>query len=328
MAADNAMQIKNITGKVGSYAISTVKFDTWLAEPAPQIVQRTKKSKGAKEIVNKIFIECINVIDDSFWIEKFNNAAIGKFPQKFTFHDGVLTYRKGAKCQQLEVSANPIEAAFACMEFFKVNGGIFSPTDEQNSAAIHNAQSTEDIKPLTWADANKKVQECILSYYVMDMKNLMVLNEKETENLRQTIKLGISNKFFGKHNIRLENNRIHSITGLLWNQEKRCFYIDPNMKPNVTRSYTRTKKTTSCIDPSQKDTIPQFETKWNKYIEALEKKIMRDEKRKKKVTITADGVIRTIGRLNIIESSSPRSYSDAPSTDATGRTDADFTDDF
>lgn len=284
--ADNAMQIKNISGKVGSYAISTINFDTWFSEPATQIPQRTKKSRGVKEIINKIFIECINVIEDQFWIEKFNAAAIGKFPQKFGFHDGVLTYKKGAKSQSLEVSDNPLEAAYACMEFFRVNGGIFSPTDEQNTIDEQNNNSNmAPTLPLTWADANKKMQECIISYYITDMKALMTLNDKEAENLRQTIKLGISNKFFGKHNIRIESNRIHSITGLLWNDQKRAFYIDPTLKPNVTRSYTRNKKGTISVDPSQKDTVPQFELKWRKYIETMEKKLIRDAKRMRRITI-------------------------------------------
>jgi len=254
------IQVKNLGGKVGSYAISTVDFDSWMNEPVVQSPVRTRKSRGAKEVVHKIFAECALITQDPFWADKFNNASIGKFPPKFNFHDGIITYRKGAKCHTLEVSNNPYEATSACTEFLRSNGGIFSPLDEQNSLELQytRAHAVLTQQKLTWADANKKVQDCMLSYYVTDMKSLMGLRDSELEQLRQTIRLGIGNKYFGKHNIRVENNRIHSINGLLWNNETREFYINPELKPNSTRTYTRKKDGPPAIDPSQKDTIPQF----------------------------------------------------------------------
>ena len=109
------IQMKNLGGHVGSYAISTVDFESWVNEPTVQISQRTKKTKGVKEIVNRIFAECAAIVHDPFWADKFNNAALGKLPHKFNFHDGILMYRKGAKCHRLEVSNNPYESAYACM---------------------------------------------------------------------------------------------------------------------------------------------------------------------------------------------------------------------
>ena len=66
----------------------------------------------------------------------------------------------------------------------------------------------------------------------MHMKNTMNLKNREVEQLRQSIILGIYNKFFGKHNISITNNYIHSIEGLLWNEADRVFYIDPRLSPN------------------------------------------------------------------------------------------------
>lgn len=280
------IQMNNMGGRVGTYAISTVDFDSWSNQPVSQAPMKTRKTRGAKEVVHKIFTECALVTQDPFWVDKFNTAAMGKLPSKFTYHDGVITYRKGAKCHTLEVSGNPHEAASACMEFFRSNGGIFSPSDEQHSLELQYARShAVSTQQLTWADANKKVQECMLSYYVMDMKASMTLKDNEVEQLRQTIRLGISNKYFGKHNIRVESNRIHSIEGLLWNDVTREFYINPELKPNSTRSYTRKKDGPSAIDPSQKDTVPQFAIKWKKYIESLDKKIIHYSRRQKRITI-------------------------------------------
>lgn len=280
--------INNLVGRIGSYAISTIEFDSWMNEPIKQAPQRTRKTRVIKEVVNKIFVECANVIDDPYWIEKFNMAAKGKFPRGFSYNDNILVYRKGAKSQQLEVSGNPYEAAYACMEFFRYNGGLFSQTDEQDSLNLQHIRSQAVLtqQQLTWGDANKKIQECMLSHYVIGMKSIMSLSDSEMEQLRQTIRLGISNKFFGKHNINLDNNRIHTINGLLWNNEERIFYINPELKPVSTRTYTRNKEGYSSIDPCKKDTIPQFGVKWYKYIESLDKKIIRNNRRLYRIIVT------------------------------------------
>ena len=293
MATATATNIpmKNLGGRVGSYAISTVDMDSWMNEPAAQAPQRSRKTKNSKEVLHKIFSDCALVIQDTFWIEKFNNAAMGKFPQKFNFHDGLLNYRKGAKCHSIEVSNNPYESSHACMEFFRTHGGIFSPADKHHSIELQYARAHAVLsqQQITWGDANKKDQEGMLSYYVTDMKTLMGLNDNEMEQLRETIRLGISNKFFGKHNIRVENNRIHSIEGLLWNNEQRNFYINPELKPNSTRTYTRKKDGAPSIDPSQKDTIPQFGIKWKKYVENLDKKIVRNNRRQRRIIVSQIG---------------------------------------
>jgi hypothetical protein len=281
------IQVKNFDGNVGSYAVSTVNFNSWMNEPIVNPQQKTRKSRGVKETVNKIFSDCASIIQDPFWIDKFNNAAIGKFPQKFSFNDGVLIYRKGAKSHNVDISNNPYEACYAFMEFLRVNGGIFSPMDEQNSLNLQYSRAHAALtqQQLTWGDANKKVQECMLSHYVVTMKDVMGISDLELEQLRQTIKLGIANKYFGRHNISLENNRIHTIGGLLWNAETRMFYINPDIKPSVSRSYSRKKDGPPAIDPNHKDMIPSFGVKWEKYVESLNNKIIRSNRRKNRVNI-------------------------------------------
>lgn len=285
-SVSSPIQVTNINNKVGTYAISTVGFDIWTTETPVKVTSKTKKNT-AKEVVNKIFQECAQCIEDDFWIEKFNNAAANKFPPKFSFHNGILIYRRGAKHSSLEVPNNPYEAAYACMEFFRSNGSIFSALDQQNSLEIQQtrANNTSNLAPITWENSNKKVQECLLSYYVMDMKLLMSLRENEVTQLRQTIWLAISGKYFDKNNIYVLNNRIQSISGLLWDDKNRKFYVDPNIKPNVTRTYNKKCNPKSMGDLQQKDTIPQFGIKWKKYLDSVEKKVILDERRKRRITI-------------------------------------------
>jgi len=280
------VQGNNYGGNVGSYAISTVGFESWMNENLSQNNAKSKKFRS-KEVVNKIFLDCAAVINDPFWIEKFNQAAFGKMPRKFTFRDSSLSYKKGTKYFSIDIPSNPYEASTLCVEFFRSNGGIFSPMDKQNSLELQYMRSQEVLtkEQLTWGTANKKTQECMISYYVSDMKNIMELNRAEYDQLKQIINFGISNKYFDKNSILVDSNRIYSMTGLLWNSEKRVFYINPDIKPATVRTYARKKEGSNNRDRRQKDMVPQFSIKWKKYIETLEKEIMKNLNRQRKVSI-------------------------------------------
>lgn len=283
------IHIKNISGKVGSYAISTVDLSSFTGEVLAHSVQKPRKGRNVKEVVHKIFAECATATVDPFWAEKFTNASYGKFPPKFNYNDGMLNYRKGAKSKILEIPMNPYEAAVLCMEFFRTNGGIFSELDQQYSAQLQDKRSQELLsqKPLEWADLNKKMQECLLSYYVMSMKEVMKLRDSEIEQLRQTLHLGIKNKYFGKNNIHVENNRIQTVDGLLWNNNDRRFFINPELKPLSTRSYSRKKDLAAAATTTiYKDMTPQFVNKWCKYIDLLH--------RKNDIRMRAQGRIRIV----------------------------------
>lgn len=267
--------------KVGNVAILTVDFNSWSLESSTEkTVAKTRKVRGAKEVLpsNKIFAECARITTDPFWIEKFNNASYGKMPAKFYFNDGNLSFRKGAKNIIFQVPINPYEAAPKCIEFFRSNAGIFSPLDQQNALDLQQEriQTVAQREELKWENTNKKLQEGLISYYVNDIKIVMNLSAEQVEQLRQTIKNGIASKVFCKTSIRLENNRIHSIDGLLWNDHDKIFYINPDLKPKITRSYAKKKEV---VEIAHKDTVPQFGTKWNKYVESLDKKIVTNIQR-------------------------------------------------
>ena len=66
------IQIKNIEGRVGSYAISTIDFDSLINQPIIQAPQKSRKTKGVKEVIHKIFSDCATVMQDPFWVDKFN----------------------------------------------------------------------------------------------------------------------------------------------------------------------------------------------------------------------------------------------------------------
>lgn len=259
------MSNRNLHPKVGSVSITTVNFNSWANTPVIASVAKSKKTR-VKEIVNEIFVECAKVTEDPFWVEKFNLAAIGKFPTNFYYHDNVLTYRKGAKNNKVILSSNIREAAHAFINFFRVNKSIFSPLDEQSTLDIQQSNrvnsSSANVEILTWEVATKKLKECLISYFIVDMTTMMNLTSDQGNQLRQIIQVGIFSNLFDKNNITLNNSRIFSIGGLLYDPQNKAFYIDPNLVPSTNRSYPKKK----VVNKMPKDTIPQFNIKWEKYI--------------------------------------------------------------
>lgn len=329
--ADN-IHIKNIGGRVGSYAISTVNLSSFTKDTLARPTPKGRKTRNTKEVIHKIFAECATATNDPFWIEKFNLASYGKFPPKFSYNDGILTYRKGAKSNTIELPMNKYEAADFCMNFFRTNGGIFSELDQHHSLELQYSRSQDVLSqgPLEWADLNKKMQECLLSYYVTSMKTVMNLKESEVEQLRQTLHLGIKNKLFGKHNIHVENNRIQTVGGLLWNNNDRYFFVNPELKPATTRTYSRKKETAAPQTTISKDMTPQFSVKWNKYTEAVTKKVdarIRAQRRIRVIHQSATTPRRVMLVTTDTTTLSPRTPDSSRNTDdATDVTDAEDSD--
>ena len=238
-------------------------FNEWISQPI--ITQNKKNKKNEKPIINYKFEEASKILKDPFWIEKFKNAAIGKFPPKFNFIDNKLIYNNGYKSINFEYIDDLEEFSNICIDFFRCYGSIFSELDVNNSIKEQELRSKIVKEPLIWNNCNKKIQESLILYFISYIKEIINLNEKEIKQLKQIIKLGIITKFFGKNNIIIENNRIQKIEGLLFDKNKRYFYINPELKPLIIRNYSRSKNNYDY----NKDTIPQFRIKFNKYIESL-----------------------------------------------------------
>lgn len=311
---------------VGSSAISTVQFGSWINQSAPKVITKGRKLKGVKEIINPIFCECAKLTDDQFWVEKLNDASIGKFPGKFSFRDNVLTYRKGARSASMEVPIYPSVAVGACIDFFRENGKLFSTKDSAAYHDIYQNQEDEEEEQFTWGDANKKVQDNLLSYFFDSVRKMHRLSDESLIQLRQVVNTGISGKYFSKDTIHVLDNRIAGIDGLIWNENARTFSIDPRLTPSATRSYVKKKAQTT--EPSQKDTVPPFNAKWTKYVDTMDKKLTEYIRFQRKVTITQTVQPKTI-TLNIISPHSGYStpFPNSPNSPTSASTTEDMEED-
>lgn len=275
--------------QVGSYAVSTIDFDNWVddSKPKKERNNKQKRTKNTKPIVNPVFDQLMKYVDDKFWVEKLRKASYGQFPRYFYFNDGFLSFKKANVSQFLELKEDSNESANRCVNFMRDHGGIYSKKDELELMKKKEQESinSEPIEK-TWLNSNKSIRESLLSYYLTDIKERMDLSNKERSQLSKIINYGIFTKHFGNNNIIVKDNRIYQITGLLWNENTRKFYIDPSLKPIASRVYSRNKNVNNDYDSADKDMIPQFNVRWKKLVDQLDKK----QKRYKDAGIGSDNI--------------------------------------
>ena len=261
-------QLKN---KIGRHIISNIDFNTWIKDT--EVVVKKKKKK---EVVNKIFEDLSKIIKDKFWQDKFINASIGKFPQKFSFCNGFLKYKKGTKSYTKEISKCNDETSLECINFFNTYG-IFSPNDITKSKEIElTAENNREI--LTWDNSNEKIKDLLISYYVSDIMNVMNLTIDECKQLKQTIMIAIAFKELKKSHFFVENNRLVKIDNIIWDNINRMFYIKDimNLPTNTSISpftFLKCKESNHSKD-QQNVTI----LKWEKYLVKLYEKIDKHNK--------------------------------------------------
>lgn len=245
---------------IGKPAVSDGDIDFFTKEYGTE-VKKAGKRKNNKEVVNPIFEEYCKCTDDPFWKEKFTNASYNKFPKNFFFSEGKLSFKKGPKILQQELTSSVFQNAENCMEFFRFHGRLFSTMDQNNSTRTHMSAGA-DKEFMTWEKYNRKTQNVLLSYYTWEEKDKKVLTKEEHKCFRKLIEIGILNRNIDKSSIIMVGNRITEIKGLNWDEERRSFFLDE--KPKSSSSRTSKKKDTS-DNVEDKNCEPKFHSKWKKY---------------------------------------------------------------
>lgn len=216
------------TGKVGSYSVVSINFDTWLKNDSNENYTIKNKKKNTKKTVYPFLLNYSSIAEDVFWEKKFTLWSNGKLPKGFIIENECIYYIKDHKKIKCEKTGNDFTDTYNCIEFFKTMAQIYSKKDEHES--IYNTNTSESEETVTesnnWKDISKKKQELLIRIYVNDMGEALKLNTKEKKLLLQTIRLGIVSKYISKSNILLNQGKITNIERILWNEQERTFCVD------------------------------------------------------------------------------------------------------
>lgn len=207
---------------LGSQSVTTEKFRWPEAQP-----KKVRRPRPAREVVHPAFAECAEHIEDKFWKQKLLQASMDTFPRNVNFYNKALSYKRGAKTHGLVLPANPIEAAYAVIEFYRAHCSIYSPLDqieaqEQEQRAEAELQRT----PVPWKDVSNATKDALLCAFITEKKREMSLTPRQQRSLRRALTVGISCKIIDPDAIHIVDGRIGTVGGLVWNGEKQRFQID------------------------------------------------------------------------------------------------------
>lgn len=224
--------------KIGDY--STVDINNLFNTPIKQSKQ--KRIKKTKDVVNPVFMEMAEIIDDVQWKTLFTKAANGKFPQGFTCKSSVLYYRKKSKVEKLDLSCSMDMVLPQVIEFFRLYGGF---SNENQYVNIFDYLTTNVCEYSSWQQIRpKNVKESFIDEYIKKLEKNYELNGFEILRLRDLLNLSFSTKKIDHKNVVFENMAIQDINNLFWNPQKRVFHVDgtPVIKPTARKKQTVNKQ--------------------------------------------------------------------------------------
>lgn len=254
----------------GSYSVTSIESRPWASTNVSSSRPKTRRAKPTPAVINSIFKECAEIVDDPTWKSIFTEAAMGKLPRGFTYKDGYITHKIRNRTARLEVSSIPEVALEECLYFFREKAGIMSQEDQRKAKEEFEEflLTSGALHPSKWSEIRKKkVKDVLISTFVAKISKELNLQEAQKVDLRNKIYTGFILGCFGNDQVELEKGYIRSIAGLDFNPETKTFYIDYARAPKQTKKSRRVEKTTR---PKN-----SFYTLWVKYLETLEKRVAK-----------------------------------------------------
>ena len=203
------------------------------------MVSKNAKRRNArvqKVVINPLFEEYAEKINDPYWADIFKDGSLGKFPRGISFNNNknILTFRRGLKVTSIELSKDHPTAIDQCTDFFRTHSYIKSDLDIENKKAqIVECNSTKQkFDEVTWGSVRRKaVKRMLILNYVNITATSLDLSSEQRDQLTTTIYLGIISGCFCSKNIFVVRGKIEEIVGLMWDPHKEKFYIDRNKVP-------------------------------------------------------------------------------------------------
>lgn len=252
--------------RAGGYAVSSIGARPWINMPVEQ--KREKNGRMCKQvpIVHPIFKECAGLTNDPMWQSIFNNASIGKFPKGFNYKDGRLTSRGKSKNKVINISDDPLEVLYLCIEFFKLTAGLTSERDQARNKQEYDSAYEKTNETFESCIKSRKVyrEECIRDY-LNKLGSQHNLDQDKVYQLICRVELGFFlNRLDYKKDLIIDESKklIVGIHGLAFDENDKEFFIKEDHPVKLTPR------------PSKKK-IPRegiIDVRWRKFLEDLDKK--------------------------------------------------------
>lgn len=246
--------------------ISTVSTRAWMNGSSHKVIP-AKKGGKSRSVIYPIFLLYSRYTDDLFWEEKLREAATGKFPRSFSRgKSGALVYKRGSKVQHVELPTDPVVGAVEFINFMQTHGGIFSESDKKRLEMRRQERAEEAMAapPLTWSSPRLKKMSriCLILQFCEDVAESMGLTRGQKKQLQFLIDSAISTKAISPPMVEMDDNRISTIRGILYDAHTGVFSLHESL---MQRRY-HVPSRLEYVDPQRRDRsmVPNYGKRWEK----------------------------------------------------------------
>ena len=214
-----------------------------------------------KEIVYPIFLECCELIEDTFWKNVFEDLSYSKCPYgTYITKDFLCCNYKNKEFSYKIENKNPKELYDDVYLLFVKKLGLMSYKDKiEKKINFDNIQKDIKESRKSWANIRKKnMKDLLIENYVINMKKKHLLTLKQARELLSGIFIGMVFKVINVKDIIYDDGVITNINGINFKKKQIIFEKDIYDFETITSRYILIEK-------------KLMSDSWYKYIEMLQK---------------------------------------------------------
>lgn len=230
------------------------------------IASPTEPETPNKRVLYPVFAECAQFTLDPYWQQVFDECAKGKFPRNSGIDsEGKTVYFRKNNTKSYTsytLKENPEEVFKDLKKLFQDQLHFKSKRDRQELRAELDVicKDLQETYTGSWQTIKrKKIKDPIIRRYILDLKEEYNLNDVETAEVAQIIKLGFLFNWIASDEVDYQDQQIMNIKTLHFDAEERSFELE---EPDV--KYKREYKP----KPNKLSTL------WSKYLKNPTNKYM------------------------------------------------------
>lgn len=219
-------------------------------------------TKGQKEVLHPIFLQCCQFATDAYWDNIFEDLAYGKTPHGCYISKNFICSNQKKKAFSYQIDTSDPEKTFnEVYNLFVVKLGLIS-SKEKAKRELEFRNTQESLKEMTkdWKTIQKKptIRDILIEQYIVNMKRKHSLSVRQMRYLLSVIFLAMTFKVIVSSDIDYHDGQIHSIKGIDF--EKHKINLDINLK-----------KLEVSFSPQIVNSKKLMSESWEKFIISLQK---------------------------------------------------------
>ena len=202
---------------------------------------RRKPSASTKPALYQLFFECSQYTLDPYWQQVFEECSRGKFPKGsgINVDRTIIRFNRDNNYFTYKLKKSPEQVFQDLKKLFQEQLNLKSNQDRQEirDELDDICRNLQETFTGSWQKIKrKKIKDPIIRRYILDLKEKYDLNDKETAEVSQIIKLGFLFNWIANDKVKYKNQLILNITILHFNKKDRSFELEePDV--NYKREY-------------------------------------------------------------------------------------------